>query len=102
MLRTLLILPAALAAVAVAGCDINDDGPRTTQTRDVAAFTRLDNPDSVDVHLHVGKAQKVQVRAGKNVIDDVRTEVHDGTLRVTYDHHFFGDSVVVDAWVPEL
>jgi hypothetical protein len=102
MLPKLLIIPAALAAVAIAGCDINDDGPRTTQTRDVAAFTRLDNPDSVDVRLHVGEAQKVQVRAGKNVIDDVRTEVHDGALRVKYDHHFFGDSVDVEVWVPTL
>src|SRR4051812_26141954 len=98
----LLILPAAIAAVALAGCDIADDGPRTTQTRDVAAFTRLENPDSVDVRLHVGGKQRVQVRAGEKVIDDVRTEVRDGTLRVTFDHHGFHESTVVEATVPAL
>jgi hypothetical protein len=46
--RRALLLPAAVAAVARAGCDIGDDGPRTTQTRDVADFTRIDNRDSVD------------------------------------------------------
>ena len=98
-----LLFPAALAALALAGCTIGDDGPRTTQTRDVAAFTRIDNSDSVDVRLRVGEPQRVRVVAGEKVIDDVRTEVRDGTLRVTFDHDGFGGSdVVVDASVPEL
>ena len=59
---------------------IGDDGPRTSQTRDVADFTRIDNSGSVDVRLHVGEPQRVRVRAGEKVIDDVRTEVRDGTL----------------------
>jgi putative autotransporter adhesin-like protein len=89
--------------MAVAGCDIADDGPRTTQTRDVAAFTRIDNRDSVDVRLHVGEPQRVEVRAGEKVIDDVRTEVRDGTLRLEFDRDGlgFGD-VVVEASVPRL
>jgi hypothetical protein len=45
----------------------------------------------------------VRVRAGEKVIGDVRTEVRDGTLRVTFDHDGFGgDDVVVEASVPEL
>jgi hypothetical protein len=97
-----LVLP-VLAAVAFAGCSIGDDGPRTSQTRDVASFTRVDNPGSVDVRLHVGAPQHVEVRAGEKVIDDVRTEVRDGTLRVTFDHDGFGgDDVIVEASVPRL
>ena len=99
----LLVIPAAIAALALAGCSIGDDGPRTTQTRDVAAFSHIDNQDSVDVRLHVGEPQRVRVRAGEKVIDDVRTEVHDGTLQVTFDHDGWGgDSVVVDVSVPRL
>ena len=101
--RRLLILPAALAALALAGCSVGDDGPHTTQTRDVGGFTRVDNRASVDVQLHAGEPQRVRVRAGEKVIDDVRTEVREGTLHVTFDHDGFGGSdVVVEASVPEL
>ena len=73
--RRVLLLAAAVttAAVAVTGCSIGDDGPRTSQTRDVPAFTRIDNADSVDVRVHVGEPQRVRVRAGEKVIDDIRT-----------------------------
>jgi len=36
--------------------------------------------------VHVGEPQRVRVRAGSKVIGDVGTEVHDGTLRLTFDH----------------
>jgi hypothetical protein len=101
--RRVLLLAAAVAALGLAGCEIGDDGPRTTQTRNVADFTRIDNRDSVDVRLHVGEPQRVRVRAGEKVIDDVETEVRDGTLQVTFDHDGFGGGdVVVEASVPEL
>jgi hypothetical protein len=97
-----LLLP-VIAALAVAGCSIGDDGPRTTQTRDVADFTRIENHGSVDVRLLVGESQKVRVNAGEKVIDDVGTEVRDGTLHVTFDHDGFGgNDVVVEASVPAL
>jgi hypothetical protein len=38
-----------LPVLAAGGCAIGDDGPPTSQTRDVAAFTRLHNPGSVDI-----------------------------------------------------
>jgi hypothetical protein len=99
----LLATPAAIAALALAGCSLADDGPRTSQTRDVAAFTRIDNRDSVDLRLHVGEPQRVKVRAGEKVIRDVHTEVHNGTLEVTFDHAgILGGDVVVDASVPKL
>jgi hypothetical protein len=103
--RRILLLAAAVTATAVAvtGCSIGDDGPRTSQTRDVPTFTRIDNADSVDVQVHVGEPQRVRVRAGEEVIDDLRTSVRDGTLHITFDHHGFGDSdPVVEASVPRL
>jgi hypothetical protein len=102
--RALLLFPAVLAALAVAGCTVGDDGPRTTQTREVADFTRIDNDGSVDVRLRVGESQRVSVSAGEKVIDDVGTEVSDdGTLHLTFDHNGFGgDDVVVELSVPKL
>ncbi len=103
--RRVLLLAAAATAVAVAvtGCAIDDDGPRTSQTRDVAAFTRIDNPDSVDVRVHVGEPQRVRARAGEKVVGDIHTSVRDGTLRITFEHHGIGDpDPVVEASVPRL
>ena len=95
----LLILP----ALAVAGCSVGDDGPRTSQTRDVEPFTRIDNGSSVDVRMRVGETLNVRVLAGEKVIDDGRTEVRGGTLEVSFDHSGWGgDNVVVEATVPEL
>ena len=95
----LLLLP----VLACAGCAIGDDGPRTSQTRSVASFTRVDSPDSVDVRLHVGGPQRVVVRAGEKVIDKVHTDVGDGTLHVRFPHHGFGgNNVVVEATVAHL
>jgi putative autotransporter adhesin-like protein len=101
--RALPLIAAAVAALALGGCAIDDDGPRTAQTRDIASFTRIDNRDSVHVRLHVGEPQRVRVRGGKKVIDNVHTEVRDGTLSITFDHHGFGNGdVVVEASVPKL
>jgi hypothetical protein len=98
-----LLIPAGLVAVALTGCGLRDDGPRTTQNRDVADFTRIDNRASVDVRLHVGAPQTVRVMAGAKVIDDVETEVRDGTLEIAFDNDGFGDSdVVVEAAVARL
>ena len=45
----------------------------------------------------------MRVRAGEKVIDDVRTEVRDGTLELTFDRDGWGgDDVVVEASVPRL
>jgi hypothetical protein len=102
-MRSLLVLPAVIPVIALAGCSLSDDGERTTQTRDVTAFTRVDNDDSVRVVVHAGSPHRVRVRAGDKVIDDVRTVVRDGTLRVTFDHDSWGDpDVVVEAWTPRL
>lgn len=101
--HALLLVPVAAAGLAVGGCALGDDGPRTTETRHLAPFTRIDDRSSVDVRLRVGRPQDVRVRAGRKVIGDVETEVHDGTLRIDFDHHGWGgNDVVVEASVPRL
>jgi hypothetical protein len=99
----ILLLPAALAAAALAGCGVHRDGAPRSQTRNVAAFSRIENLGSADLNVHVGEPQRVHVRAGSKVIRDVYTEVHDGDLKVTFDHDGLWPShVVVDVSVPRL
>jgi hypothetical protein len=83
--RIALLLPAAAAAVLVTGCIGVDPGPTTTEKRDVGAFTRIKAEDEVDVNLRAGEPRRLHVRAGEKVIEDIRTEVRDGTLYVSYD-----------------
>jgi hypothetical protein len=103
-MRRLLLLPALAALVAATGCGLVDNGPKTTQTRSLDPFTRIDDDGSVDVRVHVTDGpQRVQVSAGRKVLEDVKTEVDDGTLNVSFDHHGWdGGSVDVEAWVPRL
>ena len=83
--RIFLIVPAAAAALALGGCIGIDAGPTKTENRDVAQFTRIKVEDQVDVDVRAGEPRQLHVRAGEKVIGDVRTEVRDGTLHISYD-----------------
>jgi hypothetical protein len=73
-----------VAALVVAGCG---GGPRTTQTREVAPFDRLEVDSSIDVDVVPGDANKVLVSAGENVIDHVETASRDGVLHLSIRDH---------------
>ena len=101
--RSLLLLPAVAAAFALGACDIGDTGPQTSQDRSVGAFSRVESHGDIDVRLRVGEPRSVRVRAGEQVIDDVRTEVHDGTLRISFERDGFQlGRRVVEVGVPAL
>ena len=67
------------AALLVAGCG---GGPRVVETRDVAPFDRIEIADSIDVEVIPGPGTEVRVRAGRDVMDRVRTESSGGVLRL--------------------
>jgi hypothetical protein len=80
-------LPLALLlvlALAATGCGA---GPRTTETRRVAAFDRIEVQGSIDVRVVPGAATDVKVTAGENVIDRVATDSRDGVLRLSIRDH---------------
>lgn len=62
----------------LAGCG---GGDRITETREVAAFDRLE-VSGVDVKVVEGDGRHVRVYAGENVIDRVETESSGGVLRI--------------------
>ena len=75
-----LAIALALAAVLLlAGCG---GGDRVTETREVAAFDRLEVADDVDVEVVPGDGREVRVFGGEDVLDRVETTSRDGLLRI--------------------
>jgi Putative auto-transporter adhesin, head GIN domain len=75
-LLSAILLAGALLAVGCGG------GPRVTVTRDVAPFDRIEVSDSLDVNVVPGSGDQVRVRAGRDVMDRVRTESSGGVLQL--------------------
>jgi hypothetical protein len=67
------------AALLLAGCG---GGPRVVETREVAPFDRLRISDGLEVTVVPGSGAEVRVRAGRDVMDRVRTETSDGVLEL--------------------
>src|SRR5688572_19560666 len=89
MLRALL--PVLIAATAVSGCGISVDwdgpvvagsGVRTSVTRSVATFDRVDVGGEYDVVIRVGAAPSVVLEGDDNLLPLIRTEVRRGTLHI--------------------
>jgi hypothetical protein len=74
MKRLALLLPLALI-----GCG---GGDRIVETRQVAAFDRIEVSESVDVKVVPGDGRHVRVYAGENVIDRVVTTSSGGVLGI--------------------
>jgi hypothetical protein len=95
-----LLLPAAATALALAACG---SGPSTEEPRSVGAFDRVEAEDGVDVVLRSGREPGLRVRAGEHVIDDVHTEVRNGTLRIWHDDvGWFAGDIVIDVRAPAI
>jgi Putative auto-transporter adhesin, head GIN domain len=77
-----LLLLAALALLALTGCD---SGPPVTQTRELTGFSTLEVSGDValDIRLFNRPDPGVRITAGSKAIDRIKTRVVDGTLRVS-------------------
>ena len=62
------------------------------QTRNVAPFTTISNSGPVNLFIEVGKAQSVVVSGSDDYLEDVRTEVSDGELRIKLHNDSHVDS----------
>jgi hypothetical protein len=58
-------------------------GVGKSEDRDVGSFKRIDLATAVDLNITVGKPQKVTVTIDDNLLDNIRTRVHNGTLEIT-------------------
>ena len=74
-----------------------------SEQRDVAPFTRIAMGAEADVVVAVGGAQAVTVRGDDNLLDELSTEVDDGTLTIDEDADLDPEAgLTVDITVPAL
>lgn len=87
MRRTVvLVLAVALAAGAMAGCDLDDlnatkgSGDVVTETRDVSGFEEIDVRGSGEVTVDVTGTESLTVEADDNILPLLETNVRNGVL----------------------
>ena len=82
--RSILTTAALLAFAGLAtGCTgAKGEGQNVAESRTVAAFQRVDAAFGIDVIIHVGPAQPIEVRAQSNILPFVTTAVESGTLHI--------------------
>ncbi len=80
----LVAAASALIAFGVAGCDTgrSGEGPVTSETRQIASFSRIDVTGGIGVTVRIGPAKPIEVRAQSNLLPIIATEVQAGTLRI--------------------
>lgn len=67
------------------GC-FRSTGSITTETRQVEAFRYLQMENNVDVFLTYNASQKVEVRAGENIIPNIKSSVSNQTLTISNEN----------------
>jgi len=76
-IKTLLLFTMIVAAAtAIAG---NSD---ETQSRNVKDFHAIDVSTGIDLYITMGNTEEVKVVADDDIIDDIKTEVRNGTLHI--------------------
>lgn len=72
----LLVSIAGISSTAIAG---NSD---ETEIRKIKDFDAIKVSTGIDLYLTMGDAEEVKIVADDDIIDDIITEVNDGTLRI--------------------
>lgn len=72
-------------AILAAGCTLfgmQGQGPVTTETRQVGAYTRVEVSGGITVDTTIGATPSVQVTAQQNILPIIVTEVQGDTLKI--------------------
>lgn len=57
-------------------------GSDETQTRKVSSFNAIDVSSGIDLYLTMGSSEEVKIVADEDIIDNIKTEVRNGTLHI--------------------
>ncbi len=57
-------------------------GTEETQTRNVRDFNAIDVSAGIDLYVMMGNTEEVKIVADNDIIDDIKTEVRNGTLHI--------------------
>jgi hypothetical protein len=106
-LRISILVAGAFAAIATStGCNLTGtrgEGPVKTETRTVAAFSRIQTSAGIGISVRIGPAGTLEVRAQENILPNILTEVVDGTLRLHSAHYYTtSEKVEVVVTTPSL
>lgn len=63
---------------------INGEGNRVSKTLDIDKFSGIGLALPADVHLIYGKKQKVEIKAQKNIIDNIERDVRSGVWNIKF------------------
>lgn len=96
-----------LLLITLLSCSNDDDfrgsGNLISENRDVASFTKIENPTSINVVISEGNDQMVEVSADDNIIKDVKTAVQNGVLKVDLSKGNYIDvTITVSVTIPKL
>lgn len=94
-MRYLVSVVVAGSLILAAGCTVGQ-GPVVDETREVAAFDRIEAGAGIHVEVSIGSASSLEVHAQQNLLSSIATEVRGGTLTVeAVDNITSSDAVVV-------
>jgi Putative auto-transporter adhesin, head GIN domain len=65
---------------------VQGNGVEKSETRTVAAFTRIDNQMAVEINVTTKQTQRLDVSADENLLQYIKTEVIGGTLVISTDN----------------
>ena len=81
MKRAMLVTGLILLTVAVSACGaVQDAGSPTSEHRDITGVHAVDLQTSGDLTIRTGETEGLTITAGANAIDDLTSDVVDGTL----------------------
>jgi len=99
-----LFLVTSIAFISSCYFAFDNLGPMAEEERNVPDFDRLKVTSGIDVTLAQGNRHRVIIKANEDLIDDVETEVVNGTLKLNVDRKWFrgGGSVEAEITFVEL
>ena len=99
--RSVSIIMLVLVGV-LAGC-VQGQGPVTSQTREVGAFSRIEATAGIRVVVRIGPSEAVEVTAQENLLAVIATDLRGDTLRIEASEDFTTlEPVTVTVVVPAL
>ena len=82
---TALALMLMLVSVPLVAQHLKGNGNMQTQDRKVSGFTGIDVSGGFSVEITQGNNESVRLEAEENLLDNIKTEVRDGVLRIYND-----------------
>ena len=107
-MKRMNLLTSALSMVLLfLSCSKDDtlrgSGNIISESREVASFTKMHNPTSLNVVITQGSTQQVELSADDNVIGSINTIVENGTLKIDLTKSNYVDATIkVSVTIPNL